>query len=236
MKNCVLFLFVAISGIGCNAIKGNGNIKEENRQVPDFVSVKTVGSIDVEFNPGTAIGVKVISDENVIPYVVTEVSDGELRIHYKEGVSIVNSHTHVVVSAPTVKQFSSGGSGNISSKVPIESNQIIELRSTGSGDINVQVNAPAVKIVGTGSGDFKIGGFTKDMTAVMSGSGDLDCKDLKAETVDIKIAGSSDAKVFASNTLKANISGSGNVLYWGNPSLPSISVSGSGKVKAGEGN
>lgn len=234
MKNRLPALIAVFLLVSCNSITGNGNIKEEERQVPDFVSVKSAGSIDVEFHSGTAIGVKVISDDNILPYVVTDVRDGELRIHYKNNTTILNSHTRVVVSAPSVRQLISAGSGDVSSDGPIESNQLIELRSSGSGDFNVQLNAPAVKIVGSGSGDFKVGGFTKDLDCSLTGSGSLDCRELKSETVKVKITGSADAKVFASKTLEASITGSGNLFYWGNPSLPSINVTGSGKVKAGD--
>lgn len=234
MRHWTGILIIFIGLYGCNSIHGDGKIKEESRQVPDFTSIKNSGSIDVEFNPGTAIGVKVITDENILPYVVTEVVNGQLLIHYKENTMITGSDTKVVVSAPSVNSLTGSGSGDITSNCSIENNQLIELRSSGSGDIKVQLNAPGVKIIGTGSGDFNIDGFTKDMTATMTGSGNLDCKGLKAETVNVKLTGSSEASVFASKTLDALITGSGDILYFGNPSLNSVKVTGSGKVKSGE--
>lgn len=234
MKLSLIFLAACFAFISCNTVTGNGNIKEENRQVPDFTELALSGSIDVEVQPGTEIGVKVISDENILPYVLTEVKNGVLEIHFKKNVSIMNDHTRVVVFAPAINRMSTSGSGNITSNGAMKNNQMVTLRSSGSGDFKLALDAPAVEIKGAGSGDFDLSGFTKDMNVSLSGSGELNCRDLKAENVKVKITGSADAKVFASATLKVAITGSGDVLYWGNPSLPEIKSTGSGTIKAGE--
>lgn len=236
MRNSIFTLVVSFLFFSCNVITGNGVIKEESRQVPDFNELQTSGSVDVEIQPGTEIGVKVISDENIIPYVVTEVKSGVLEIHFKKGVSISNDHTRVIVSAPSLNKMTTSGSGDISSNGTITNNQIIYLKSSGSGDFKLALDAPAVNITGSGSADFELSGFTKDVSATLSGSGELKCRDLKAENVNVRITGSADAKVFASATLRVAITGSGNVQYWGNPSLPEIKSSGSGTVKSGEQN
>ncbi len=236
MRNSLFVLLVSILFISCNVVTGNGVIKEESRQVPDFNEVETSGSIDVEIQPGTELGVKVISDENIIPYIVTEVKSGVLEIHFKKGTSISNDHSRVVVSAPSLNKMTTSGSGDITSNGTITNNQIIYLKSSGSGDFKLALDAPAVNITGSGSTNFEISGFTKDVTATLSGSGELKCRDLKAENVKLKITGSADAKVFASSTLRVTITGSGDVQYWGNPSLPEIKSTGSGTVKAGEQN
>lgn len=234
MRNWLFALLISFLSLSCNVITGNGVIKEESRQVPDFTEVENSGSIDVEIQPGTEIGVKIVSDENIIPYVVTEVKSGVLQIHFKRDVSITGDHTRVIVYAPSINKMTTSGSGNFTSSGTITNNQMIYLKSSGSGDFKLAIDAPAVNITGSGSADFELSGFTKDVNATLSGSGELKCRDLKAENVKVKITGSADAKVFASATLRVTISGSGDVQYWGNPSLPEIKSTGSGTIKAGE--
>lgn len=234
MRLPIFLLLASIVFFSCNTITGNGNIKEEGRQIPDFTEVQLSGSIDVEIKPGTEIGVKVISDENVLPYVITEVQSGVLEIHFKKNTNIMNDHTRVVVSAPSINKISTSGSGNFTADGTMKTNQMISLKSSGSGDFKLALDAPAVEVKGSGSGDFELSGFTKDVNASLTGSGNLNCRDLKAENVKLKITGSADAKVFASSTLKVSLTGSGDVLYWGNPTLPEIKSTGSGTIKAGE--
>lgn len=219
---------------GCNSISGNGNVVEESRDVPDFKSVLSSGSIDVEIEPGNGLKVTVVNDENLIPYMVTEVVDGELRIHYKKNSNIGSDHAKVIVTAPGITAIRSSGSGDITTNGTIISAQTIEFKSAGSGDVTASVDAPAIILSGAGSGDFKLSGQTKDLNCKLSGSGNVDTRNLRAENVVLKSSGSADFKVFASVSLEANISGSGNVLYYGNPSLSEVKVSGSGKLKAGE--
>lgn len=236
MRSTFLFIAIGFALFSCNTITGNGNIKEETRQVPDFTEVELSGSIDVEIQPGTEIGVKVITDENILPNVITEVKSGVLEVHFKRNVNINDDHTRVLVYAPALNKMTTSGSGSFSSNGTMKNNQMISLKSSGSGDFKLAIDAPAVNITGSGSGDFELSGFTKDISATLTGSGELNCRDLKAENVKLKLTGSADAKVFASSTLKATITGSGDVLYWGNPALPEIKTTGSGTIKAGEQN
>jgi hypothetical protein len=66
----------------------------------------------------------------------------------------------------------------------------------------------------------------------VSGSGNINCSNLKTENAEIRVSGSSDVHVFASVSLKVNVSGSGDVYYGGNPTSPEIHSAGSGTVKA----
>lgn len=229
------FLLAAFLFAGCGTpIVGNGKIIEVSREVPNFQDLTSLGSIDIEIQPGDSFGVKVVGDDNLIPYVVTDVTDNELKVSYKENTMISNSHVHVVVTAPFINNIKTTGSGDIRTKGTITNSKMMVLSSVGSGDVGLSIDAPAVKVTGAGSGDFKLSGQTRDIDCTLSGSGDFDSKDLKSENAKIRINGSSDVKVFASVSLSATIAGSGNILYWGNPALNEVKVSGSGKIKAGE--
>lgn len=231
----VLILFIAMGLYSCGeSVKGNGNVIQVTREVPNFQDLATLGSIDVEILPGDTYSLQIVDDENIIPYVITEVRNGELQIHYKKNTNIRNSHTRVIVTVPFLNNIKTSGSGDIVSRGTINNNQQIVVSSSGSGDCDLSLNAPAIKVQGSGSGDFKLNGQTKDLKCTLTGSNEFNSRDLKAENVEIKSTGSADAKVFASVSLKVVTTGSGNVLYWGNPSLPEVKVTGSGKVKAGE--
>ena len=92
----------ALAASSCNMISGNGNVRTEKRNTGNFNSVKTSGSIDVEISSGDNYAVSVEDDDNLLPYVVTEVNGGTLDIHYKDGTSITNDHAKVYVTAPSL--------------------------------------------------------------------------------------------------------------------------------------
>ena len=232
MKNLIILLIASICFISCDSISGNGNVRNEKRDISNINAVKTSGSIDVEINSGDTYSLTVENDENLIPYIVTEVNNGVLDIHYKNGYSIMNDHAKVIVTVPTLDKIITSGSGDISTNGVIKSANEIEMNTSGSGNIKAEIDAPSVKVSGSGSGDIELSGRTKDFNCRISGSGDIKCSNLKSENADIHVSGSSDVHVFASVSLKVNVAGSGDVYYSGNPPNPEIHIAGSGTVKA----
>ena len=218
--------------ISCDSISGNGKVRDEKRDISNINTVKTSGSIDVEINSGDTYSLTVENDENLIPYIVTEVNNGVLDIHYKNGYSIMNDHAKVIVTVPTLDKIITSGSGDISTNGVIKSANEIEMNTSGSGNIKADVDAPSVKVSGSGSGDIELSGRTKDFDCRISGSGDIKCSNLKSENADIHVSGSSNVHVFASVSLKVNVAGSGDVYYSGNPANPQIHIAGSGTVQA----
>lgn len=232
MKNLLILLIASISFISCASISGNGNVRDEKRDLSNIQTVKSSGSIDVQIKSGNEYSLVVENDENLLPYVITDIDNGILNIHYKHGYSIMNDHAKVIVTAPTLQKLISSGSADLSSDGVIQSSNEIEINTSGSGDINLQIDAPSVNATGSGSGNISLSGRTKDFFCKVSGSGNINCNNLKSENAEIRVSGSSDVHVFASVSLKVNVTGSGDVYYGGNPTSPEIHIAGSGTVKA----
>ncbi len=217
--------------VSCNVISGNGNVHSEKRDISNFHGVRTSGSIDVEIKGGDGYSLSVEDDENLLPYIVTEVNDGILNIHYKNGYNISNDHAKIYVSSPSLDKIITSGSGDIIGNGTIKSSSQIEFNLSGSGDVEAQADAPSIKVTGSGSGNIKLAGRTKDFDCRVSGSGDVNCAALQSENANITISGSGDAHVFASVHLTASTSGSGDIFYLGNPPNPETHTSGSGTVQ-----
>jgi hypothetical protein len=236
MKNLIIFIALSAFISSCNvidgaAVTGNGNIRTEKRSTGNFNAVKSSGSIDIEVNSGDTYSVSVENDDNILQYVVTDVHDGTLDVHYKDGYSIIDDHAKVYVIAPSLDRLSVSGSGDITSLGLLKNSRQIEMNVSGSGNIKAQVNAPVINISVSGSGNINGTGHTKDLTCSINGSGDLNCGGLESENATVKIAGSGNAHVFASVHLSASVVGSGDVYYRGNPSSPDIHTTGSGSVE-----
>jgi hypothetical protein len=236
MKNLIIFIAVSAFISSCNvidgsAVTGNGNIRTEKRSTGNFNAVKSSGSIDIEVNSGDTYSVSVENDDNILQYVVTDVHDGTLDVHYKDGYSIIDDHAKVYVIAPSLDRLSVSGSGDITSQGLLKNSRQFEMNVSGSGNIKAQVDAPVINISVSGSGNISGTGHTKDFTCSINGSGDVNCAGLESENATVKIAGSGNAHVFASVHLSATVVGSGDVYYRGNPSSPDIHTTGSGSVE-----
>lgn len=210
-------------------VHGNGRMTTEQRNISGFTAVNADGSVDVVVSKGP-YQVTVKGDDNVMQYVVTEVTGGQLSVHFKSSVSFIDfDDVTVYVSAPDINEFVCHGSGNITGQGRLSDSGKIIINVFGSGDIQLDVDGPSVVSEIHGSGDITLAGETKDVSCAIYGSGDFKASSLKAENAHVSIHGSGDAEVYASESLDAEIAASGDVHYRGEPKVTS-SVHGSGEV------
>ena len=101
----------------------------------------------------------------------------------------------------------------------------------GSGDMTISdVTKDKVILTITGSGDITASGSVGILEAVVSGSGDLSLQNLQADHVNVTINGSGDAGVWANQSISAQVNGSGDIVYFGNPAKVDTQVNGSGDI------
>jgi len=83
----------------------------------------------------------------------------------------------------------------------------------------------------SGSGDIKIEGSmrTNFLKSYVSGSGTTDLSSIWTNIAELEIPGSGSIKVNVYEELKANMTGSGDVYYSGNPTISSR-IKGTGKL------
>ncbi|HYF31401.1 MAG TPA: head GIN domain-containing protein [Chitinophagaceae bacterium] len=212
-------------------VRGNGNLKTEDRSAANFTSVSSFGEYDVYLSQGTSYSVRIEAEENLLPYIETIVDGDMLKIRTKEGYWLSNStDLKIFVSAPAYSKVKTFGSGNILSQGKLNNTSAIELEVAGSGDVKVEVNAPEVRADLQGSGNIDLSGETRTFTGSILGSGDIKAANLKSENANVDITGSGNADVYASVKLDVDIKGSGDVRYRGSAQTSS-NVAGSGSVK-----
>ena len=224
-------IFCSCDNMG-DDINGSGNIQTQQRNVGRFDGIQVSGSMDIEVTDGDKVSVEVEADDNVLRYIITEVNDGLLDVHYESNMSFNNTHAKVYITAPGLKKLFVKGSGNIISKNTIKNSQSISTGISGSGDINATIDAPDVSADISGSGNLSLQGHCKNFDGSISGSGDLKCKNLLSERATVKIYGSGTAHIFASVELNATTAGSGDIYYGGNPPAVHVNKAGSGTVEA----
>ncbi len=214
-------------------VKGNHHSKKESRTVGEFSSLLSKGPLDVKITAGHSDKIEIMADENLLPYIETEVENGKLIIRTKNYVNLKSSSKMVVyVSMEQIKTLQLSGSGNIESEGSLSGAENTNIQLSGSG--NIRLNSGTfkdLKMAISGSGGIDVNGGTAENLAIaISGSGNITVNNLAAENVDVKISGSGNAKVNANKSLTATISGSGNIYYKGSAKSISSKTAGSGKI------
>ena len=243
MKTIITLSLITLLSISCTAqwgkkVKGNGNMTTIERSVGDYDAVELSGWFDVNLVAGNEGELTLKGEENLLEYIKTEVKDGKLTIKVKKGINLKPSSwkkgmgIYVTLPVEDINAVTLSGSGDIVGKTTLKANNF-KTSISGSGDITLDVDANEVKATMSGSGDINLSGKTGDLEVRVSGSGDIKAYDLEADYVSAEVSGSADVKVTVNQTLKARVSGSGDISYRGNPKKIDSKTSGSGDVSKG---
>ncbi|MDT0691793.1 head GIN domain-containing protein [Salegentibacter sp. F188] len=242
MKNVILLVTVFILSItsanaqwwGNEKVKGNGKVVTDNRSTSDYDEVQLEGFMSVELIAGTEGQIKVEAESNLQEYILTEVSGRKLKISVEKGVQLDPSRNHdikITVPFKDLEGVSLTGSGDIRTRDRIKTSNF-EANLTGSGDLQLELDANNLDGAITGSGDVTFRGTANNFKCRVTGSGDFEAYDLKAKFVEAHISGSGDIMVYASEKLTARVTGSGDISYRGNPEKEDFKTSGSGSVSS----
>jgi hypothetical protein len=205
----------------------------ESRVVKDFNGVAAGGPIDVVVKLGSTETVRFEGDAEAIATLVTEVKKGILIIRPKTSWTswakkYENMKITAYVTAKDITSLAMSGNGSLSVTGTVRSEELATILS-GSGRISAKVAVSNLTGVISGSGNLELTGAADQAKITISGSGRLSGKGLTVENLNTRISGSGIVNIHAKTKIDALITGSGNVLYSGDPEVQKRVV-GSGGV------
>ena len=236
LSTCLLLALPAAAQWG-KKIKGNGKMVTVERSVGSYDEVALSGWFDLEIVSGKEGELTLSGEENLLEHIKTEVKNGKLVVKTEKGYNLQPSSwksggIKVVVPVEEINAVTMSGSGDIVGKTKLRADNFSVVMS-GSGDITLEIEGGNIESTLSGSGDIRLSGKSERFAVKISGSGDIHAYDLEANNVDAVVSGSADIKVTALETLKARVSGSGDIHYRGNPEKIDSKTSGSGDVSKG---
>ena len=238
MKKLITLSLILLASTQINAqwwgksVKGNGNVTEQTREVGSYDGIVVSGSFDVKLYAGTEGSIKVEAESNLLEYIETTVKNGQLHIRVMKNKNINtswNKGMRITVPFKDIDRVKLTGSGEIVSRDTIKTDRF-EVSLSGSGDIELDVDANDTSSIVSGSGEITLKGSTKTHKTILTGSGDIYAGNYLAQSVDAKVTGSGDIKVHCKDNLKARVTGSGDIEYTGNPERQDTKVTGSGDI------
>jgi hypothetical protein len=206
---------LAVAAAGCgggeDVIEGSGVRASETRPVEPFTRVETRGGVEVTISLGGEQSLIVETDDNVIGLVTTEVRDGTLTID---------------VGKPR------GWTTTLGIDVRIRVPALDSVAVAGSGQFDVQgLDADLFNAAIEGSGGVTVTGIVEVAEVEVSGSGTLRLAELDAQDVVVSVNGSGRADVRVSGSLVATVTGSGRIVYGGDPDSLETRIEGSGRIE-----
>ena len=191
-------------------IYGSGTIIEEHRSVSNYNRLEMAAIGNVHITRDNQEGLRIKTDDNLLPYFKTEVVNGILVISIDPPVSLQPSQPVEI---------------NLSVKA------LQEIRHTGAANIDApNLEAEQFSVALIGAGNVSISGVVDEQDITLQGTGDYRAGNLTSSKATIRIDGVGNAALQVSEVLNATISGIGNILYRGNPRQVNQSVTGMGTI------
>ncbi len=198
---------VVVAGCHLPGVRGNGQIKTEERQVGAFASVDTSGSFEIEWQNGSP-ALRITTDENLLPYIENDVSEDTLHLRTRDHIWPTHG-IKIVISSPT----RTGG------------------RTRGAVKLTVkQLSGPTFALESKGASEVTLSGNIDRLLVDMTGASQLAAAGLQTKTAEISTTGAGDAEVAVSDTLNVAITGAGKVTYSGNPATIKKQITGAGSI------
>jgi len=191
--------------------EGSGVLATQSRNVADFIRLDVAGTPQVIVRVGVPKSVVIHGDDNLLRLVTTKVADGTLEVSQ---AGDFNSHRGIQV------------------EVAIPS--LAGVMLSGTGDLSVTgVRTDRFKVDLSGAGRLEMSGTAKRVDASVTGVGDARLGRLLSSDTHVVVSGTGSATVFATKSLYASVSGTGNITYHGNPQQIKTSITGTGSVLPG---
>lgn len=188
---------------------GSGHVVASSRTVGTFSGIKLEGAADVRVVVGRRTAVTVRGDDNIVKIVDTTVRSGTLVISEHNRSFTTEVPLTVTVAAPALDTSTFEGAGTM---------QIERIRS-----------ARFTATFG-GAGQLELSGNTRHLALTLSGAGSADAARLESQFVTVVVAGTGSARVTATRTLDATVSGTGSIVYGGGAPIVRTHVSGTGSI------
>jgi hypothetical protein len=220
MKKVLLILVLCslVTITGCHyavekmhGVSGSGVRKVEKRELSPFTSITTDGAFEIAVVCQQPQTLEIEGDDNLLPMVRTEVSNGVLRINNADNYS-TRTPMKIKISVPNIEGVTSNGAGTI--EISHLKNDKFDIDSNG---------APTIRVSGE----------TKELQVDASGAGTVDAHKLHASKAEVDSKGVAKVEVAVSDVLNVTVSGPSQVIYDGDPEV-NQTVNGPGSVQKRE--
>lgn len=203
----IIFSLPLIS-VACFGVDGSGNVVEDARKLEAFEEVEVSGALEVEITSGESPGVVVEADDNLLPYVQTDVSGKTLELKTTKSLDATKLVVHVTVP------------------------KLTKVESSGASEIEIRgVDGERFELELSGASEVKVSGEVEHFVVDASGAAEVDAASLMAERVEVDGSGASDFSVHATDALIVDLSGAGKVAYAGDPAQVKTDLSGAATVE-----
>jgi predicted ATPase len=205
MKKSLFSLLALLLALGAGAQKTTAT-----RTLSSFDKIAVSGGFDkVLLQEGSAESITLELSGIDADNIKTEVKGNTLEIGVKKGW-YGDFKATLTVTYRSINAVSNSGSSDVELLSTVKGDAFT-YRSSGSGDFKGAFEVKKLEARISGSADMTLSGNADEQKYAISGSGDINAAALKGKSAEVSISGSGDVDLNVEGSVRANVSGSGDV-------------------------
>lgn len=236
---CLTIVSITFSGCylsGNNVVKGNSErVTREITLESELKGVRTMSVIDVILDPSLEGEIILEGDSNILDIVTAEQkSGGILELGFERNTSIMS-----VVNVKVYVPYINGGLLEVMSvgSITQKDDQVLagdsfDLRISSTGNIELAIETKELTVNDASTGTIRLTGSADAADITLSSTGSFEGYDFKLGDAVITVSSTGSAYVNVSGDLEAMVSGTGSVIFDGDPKSIDARGGGLGTVRS----
>ncbi|WP_448530122.1 GIN domain-containing protein [Raineya sp.] len=232
ISSCLLWLFFLFACSPKDCLKSTGSIRKEFRAVPFFNKVYTYDNISIVLQESDSLFVE--AGENLLEKIILEVrGDSSLHIRNQNTCNFTrdfNTPVRVYVGVKNLFYIKWQSFGNLESNGKIQFSHLQMDFTETSPKISLEVQSLGLYLFSNAGAEFSLKGQSDFFSFYHLGYGKVDASEMLTKNAGIINEGQNHIWVRVSDTLRAEIRSSGNIILRQSPQRQEVKITGTGKI------
>ena len=218
----LLLICLTLSACSFAPVRGSGVIASEEREIANVtgVTLATMGDLTIELGEDEALRIE--AEDNLLPYIHSEVKDGMLTIEVRKlGSFQPTKPIRYFLTVKELETINNSSLGSIHAPQLRAKNFFVQISSTGNVSLE-GLDAEALDVALDSNGALDIGGGkveTQEIT--IDGSGGYQAGDLRSRAARVEINSLGEVTIWVMDLLDAHLTSNGSLSYYGDPKVTS---------------
>jgi len=218
----------------CHCIKTTGKIIKKEILLSDFNEIQINNIFDVYITNDTVNKIVIEGGKNIVPFITSEVNNQSLKISNKNKCNWLRSYKkelNLYISAKSLNSIIINGESNIYSTNTIICHELNVVVNSGIAKADLTINSDIAHLtVHAATGDYTLRGKTGTGYLYSFGTCYIMATDLECDFMYITNKSTGNDFISVKKEIGAEINGSGNIYYNGNPATIKIKETSSGRL------
>jgi hypothetical protein len=223
------FAIAAKMSINTNTIDGNGKSSSQTRQLEKFSKIDARGRVKIYLTQGANTQLKINADENLIPLVISEVEDGELKIKLKNRIRRGENVELYLTADSGLEEMKFASEATVETPEGL-SGEKLKVESTAGAQARVKLRYKEVVSAAHAGGDLTLLGLSNIATFIFTSGGNIHAEDFKVEKGIAEGSSGGNATIKVDKELDIEVSSGANLNYSGQAVLNRINQSSGGNI------